>query len=610
MKYIYTALVLLLISSTSLVAQQKWTAVSIPAELKENAHAVIRTNETVFTVKNIGESTAKVHTVITILDEQGLKYAIAYIGYDKLHKVIELDGTLFDAYGEKVKRLKKDDIEDKSSVSGYSLFEDNRYKKAKFTYANFPFTVEFTYETTSKNMLFYQSWFPQEDEENVSVEKSSFKVIMPTGIELRHKEINGMAAPVIENIETGKSYTWSAKNMKIFEYEPFSPKWSHVGMGVLTAPSEFEVEGYRGKMNTWKEFGEWQNQLNKDRDVLPENTKQEVQKLIANLTDPKEKVKKIYEYLQAKTRYVSIQLGIGGWQPFEAKEVAEKGYGDCKALTNYTKALLKSVGIPSLYATIKAGKNERDVIADFPSSQFNHVILCIPMPKDSIWLECTSQHESFGYLSSFTSNRYAFLATPEGGKLVRTPSYGEKENQQITKAEVVLTEDGNASAEATTIYSGILQDEFAYANVGLDAEEKKKFILKSIEIPSFELIKYTIENKKDIIPSSTVKLSLQVQKYASKSGTRMFLNPNLLSITNPLQASSKPRTSEIELQNAYTEIDSVVCQLPTKAIIEAQSPPIKIETSFGSYESEIKIKDQKTILFPKVHQKKRHFPSK
>ena len=61
--------------------------------------------------------------------------------------------------------------------------------------------------------------------------------------------------------------------------------------------------------------------------------------------------------MQSRTRYASIQLGIGGYKPAPAMEVSEKGYGDCKGLTNYMSALLKEAGITSYYTWVKSGAN-------------------------------------------------------------------------------------------------------------------------------------------------------------------------------------------------------------------------------------------------------------
>jgi transglutaminase-like putative cysteine protease len=118
--------------------------------------------------------------------------------------------------------------------------------------------------------------------------------------------------------------------------------------------------------------------------------KAEIQQITANCKTPLEKMEKIYGLLQQKTRYISVQLGIGGWQPFDATYVAEKGYGDCKALSNFTKAMLEVVGIPSYYTIIRAGENATEINPAFPANQFNHAILCVPLPKDlsakSLWV--------------------------------------------------------------------------------------------------------------------------------------------------------------------------------------------------------------------------------
>jgi transglutaminase-like putative cysteine protease len=139
-------------------------------------------------------------------------------------------------------------------------------------------------------------------------------------------------------------------------------------------------------MMSWKDFGKFVYSLKVGRDQLPDNIKQTVHQLADGLTDPKQKISRLYEYMQKNTRYVGIQLGIGGWQPFDAKYVATNGYGDCKALVNYMYSLLKEAGINSYYTLVRAGKYANYITTEFPSQQFNHVILCVPLQKDTVRL--------------------------------------------------------------------------------------------------------------------------------------------------------------------------------------------------------------------------------
>src|SRR4030095_3800912 len=136
--------------------------------------------------------------------------------------------------------------------------------------------------------------------------------------------------------------------------------------------------------------------------------------LVKDAPSESEKIKRIYEYMQNNFRYVSIQLGIGGYRPFSATFTDQKKYGDCKGLSNYMKAALKSVGIKSHIAIINAQYNAEPVDPDFPANNFNHAILCVP-GKDTIWLECTSSSAEFGKLGTFTENRNALLVTENGG---------------------------------------------------------------------------------------------------------------------------------------------------------------------------------------------------
>jgi len=89
------------------------------------------------------------------LDEQGLQYASMTLFYSKLEKVNNFEGVLYDSNGEKVKKVKKDDIHDGSAVGNGTLFGDNRYKYAEFKYAIFPFTVRIQQQKQRIRIYFF-----------------------------------------------------------------------------------------------------------------------------------------------------------------------------------------------------------------------------------------------------------------------------------------------------------------------------------------------------------------------------------------------------------------------------------------------------------------------
>ena len=181
------------ISLFSFFAGLSWVNSTAPYEttalletLKENAHAIIRTHETTFTVKSINSAVQRVHYAVTILNENAVRQAYVYVPYDKLSKVNYLKGTLYDKTGKEIKTLKKTDIQDISAISDFSVYEDNRLKAARLTHVQYPYTVEFDYEISYNGLLFYPTWQPQ-DETNLSVENAKFQVILPLGLKFRHK---------------------------------------------------------------------------------------------------------------------------------------------------------------------------------------------------------------------------------------------------------------------------------------------------------------------------------------------------------------------------------------------------------------------------------------
>ncbi|KAA5546739.1 DUF3857 domain-containing protein [Adhaeribacter rhizoryzae] len=571
----------------------KYEVARVPEALKENAHAVVREHETTFTVKSVSAATKKIRYVVTILDENAAEHAILMVPYDKQSKVNYLKGTLYDQNGKETKQLKKSDIIDVSAVDNGSLFDDSRVKGAKLNALQYPYTVEYEYEISYNGLLFYPTWLPQ-DETNLAVESAKFQVIIPAGMTFRHKGINLPDKPQVSVQDKNQVHTWQVAGLAAQETIPFQPSFLEQVPALFTAPDDFEYEGYKGNMNSWTSFGNWINQLNTGKDKLPEATVAHLKALVADAPDDLTKVQKIYEYLQSKTRYVSIQLGIGGYQPFEASFVDNKGYGDCKALSNYTHAMLKAVGINSFYTLIRAGRNERDIQVDFPSNQFNHAVLCVPMAKDTIWLECTSQSESWGYSGSFTGKRHALLITPEGGKLIKTPVYNAPQNLQNRQATVNLDASGNGLANIETTYTALQQDEISHI-ITADSDTQKKWLYGNVKIPSFEIRKYDFSRQKGKLPAVTEKLNITINKYGSISGKRLFLTPNLLNQLSYVPPKVENRRLDVITGMPYIDTDVISYQLPSSTFEPELIPePQVINSRFGEYSASVKI--EKDVL--------------
>ncbi|MEO1052005.1 MAG: DUF3857 domain-containing protein [Bacteroidota bacterium] len=584
-----TGLLCSLLLGLAHAGEKSYPVSAIPSSLRDNANAVIRHDEGLFEVKAIDKAKRKVKMVVTVFNKQGSDFALLNVGYDKLSKINYIKGIVYDQYGNEIKSAKKSDIGDVSNVSGFSLYEDNRLKYLDLRQKTYPYTVEFEYEVVYKFLYWIPDWYVIPDE-NVSVEHSKYVVTAPEGLKPRFRNVN-FEGNYTETESGGfVKMEWAFENYKAVEYEPFSNSWRELTPIVYLSPAKFEYEGYRGDMSSWDGLAEWQNQLNEGRDELSPETIAKVNQLTAGLETDEEKIRVIYEYLQSKTRYVSIQLGIGGWQPFEAKVVDEVGYGDCKALSFYTHSMLAAAGINSHYTLVSAGRNPRPIMEDFPMRNFNHAILCVPNKGDTIWLECTSQTNPFGYSGSFTGDRDVLLITEEGGKIVRTPVYEQDDNTQHRVADVYLSKDGNATAEVNTAYSGL-----QYENGRLDdmlyegSEEQKKWLYRFVDIPSFEIKDFELSQDKGRIPTAQVALSLNLKRLASVSGKRVFLSPNLMNKISYIPPAVEDRKTDVVFRNAYYDSDTVRYHIPEGIHPEYVPEPVSITSQFGEYNAEVTV---------------------
>jgi hypothetical protein len=80
----------------------------------------------------------------------------------------------------------------------------------------------------------------------------------------------------------------------------------------------FHLENVDGSAKSWKEFGQWySSEILTGTTILPEETKAKMSP-VGDEKNPIMKAKLIYDYVQQKSRYVSIQVGIGGWKPMDA----------------------------------------------------------------------------------------------------------------------------------------------------------------------------------------------------------------------------------------------------------------------------------------------------
>lgn len=555
---------------------------TIADSLKTNAVAVKRFDEMRIEILSTEKAKIYTHYATTILSERGDEYANYNSWYDQFTSINYISGTLYNADGKEIKRIKTKDCKDESYYDGFSLMNDSRKKKADFNCRTYPYTVEWEEEDEKKGIFSLAYWMPQEDE-HIAVELSKLTVITPANLPFRYKPLNYVGEPAITQAGDKKIYTWQLKNIPAKLKEPFAPAWNELVTSVSVAPSDFKIGGYEGNMNTWSSFGVFMNSLLRGRDALPDVLKQKVHELTDNLKKPEEKVAALYQFLQQNTRYVSVQLGIGGWQPFDANYVYANKYGDCKALSNYMVAMLKEAGIKADYVLIKAGRNAGSLTADFPSNQFNHATVCVPLQHDTMWLECTSQTLPTNYISDFTGNRQAILIDENGGHVVNTIHYTAADNVQARNIKATIGNDGKLTADVHSVYKCLEGDDIHKMLHFKTKKEQQEELKKNFDLSTYDVASFNYKEELAAKPVTEESLQIMADNYATITGKRMFVMPDILTRNNSKLSPDDDRRFDVCLRYGYTDIDTVQIQLPAGYEIEAKPKDVSLSNEFGEY---------------------------
>jgi Domain of Unknown Function with PDB structure (DUF3857)/Transglutaminase-like superfamily len=585
-----------------------YSVANIPEALLKNANAVKRMEILRFEISNGNHATYYQKVAYTILNERGDRWASFAEGYDKLRSIESFEGTLFDAAGKKIKSLKKSDIKDVSGSDDANLMDDNRIKWHSFFDKAYPFTVEYEVEVRYKGTMFMPDWIPQQ-RPVMSVQQSQLVIISPADNPLHYKMFNYTGEPVITTDKSDQVYKWEVKDIPAAEVEYATPAWREMTTSVFLASEKFALEDYQGSNASWKDFGRFVYDLKKGRDVLPDDIKQKVHDLVDGVTNTNDKIRILYEYMQQNTRYISVQLGVGGWQPFDAKYVGTKKYGDCKALSNFMYSLLKEAGIRSVYTVISAEDDNDYLLTDLPCSQFNHVILFVPEGNDTTWLECTSQTVAAGYLGD-VGNRYGVAVDENGGTLVRTPRYGIRENLQIRHVTATIDENGNLEAVVKTKYSAEQQDRLHAVINGLSKDKLMEFLKEDIELPTYDLNSYEYKEQKSPLPSITETLDLVANNYATVSGKRFFVIPNLITRTHRKLKAEENRKYDLVLHFEFWDADTTEIKIPSGYTAESIPQDTKIESKFGKYSSSVKVGSDKITYCRSYEHYSGRFPPK
>ncbi len=566
---------------------------NIPDSLTKSANAVIRISTTEFEYKSPIIGIEKHAIAITVLDKKGKDISDFHYSGDKFRNLKNFSGKLYDADGIFLRKFKLSDVN--STEWSSELASDAKHFFFDCDTPTYPFTIVYEYEVDWKNgTLVFPAFVPQFTH-HLSVEKANYKLTLPENVEFRTKTINYSAQPKKTTTKGISILEWKVENHKAVPDETFDPDLIAYIPLIYLCPKNFIYDGVPGNISDWKSMGIWENELLKGRNQLSDETKAKILELTKNSKSDKEKVKILYDYLGQTTRYVNISLGIGGYQPMPAAEVVKTGFGDCKALSNYLKSMLEVVNVQSNYTGIKLDESDKTLFADYPNfNQMNHIILQVPLQKDTLWLECTNPRVPFGFVHNGISGHDALVDTKDGGKITRLPDYPDSLNIEKNNIVIELNPDGSANATMKKNCHVKVYDHYDWFPLASNSKQAD-YLREEINLANVTIGKIQTFEDKSPKPALFINYTWSTPLYGNKTGNRLFIPINpYRSINDNLK--KKKRYHDIKIENGYKDIDSIYISIPEGFEIETMPSNYKISTLFGMFNSKLELSGKGILI--------------
>lgn len=586
----------------SVNAQASYAYDSIPNTLLINANAIVRNEKVFIQVTALDKMIIKVQKVVTIKNKHGDAYNSLYVHYNKHSKIKSIKTIIYDRYGQQIRKIKSNEYNDISAVSGGTLYADSRIRYFRYIPIGYPYTIYFEYELQTSNTGFVNNWYPIMST-NTSVEHSTYEVQNSIGTQFKtlgklFEKFN------VVTLETPTGIRCSLTSFSAIKYEELSGGIKDKVPYMLVHMESFSAYGVKGKFANWKEFGEWMNfSVLTDTSSLSEQTIKEVLALTDGVASSKERARIVYEYMQGKMRYISVQVGIGGIQPEKVMYVDNLGYGDCKGLAFYTKKILELVKVPANYVVVQAGRNIENFEPDFSSiEQGNHIILNLPFENEDVWLECTNMDMPFGFLGDFIDDRKVLVVTENGGKIKKTPAYKTENNLQITAADVLLLLDGSIKGDVKITSTGIQYNNHYYIAT-FDQDRLQKYYKERYweYINNLSLNTINFKNDKEKI-AFTEDLSFEIASYVQTVDDKLFLDVNVFNKFTKVPKKYRIRKYKLEKQRGWRDEEIVNIEIPNSYALVSMPSDVEISNEFGFYSLSLeKVSDIK-FLYKRVFQ--------
>ena len=298
----------------------------------------------------------------------------------------------------------QEQLSDMPAQMGDPVYSDRKVKRVSISGVAPGTLVDYSYTREElKPFLagdFFQTWSVST---GFTVRRSRFIVDVPTSLGVRFHERNLNFPRKTQDVGARRVYTWAVADVPRLKGEPYAADSNDVQMQIaLSSPL------------TWQDIGRWYAKISRDRYSLGPASKSKLREQLAKAA-PKTRddtIRAVQRWVAQDIRYVSIALGLGGYQPRSPDSVVVSGFGDCKDKATLFVAAMNSLGVQTFPVLLNStGVSYRELAT---LDQLDHAIAAVKTPAGYQFTDLTSEFTPYGELPYQEQGELALVVHPDG----------------------------------------------------------------------------------------------------------------------------------------------------------------------------------------------------
>ena len=520
------------------------------------------------------------------------------IPYDNFSEISSIKGVAINAKTNKKSKLSQYDISTNELKQRDIFYSDNKYKHFGFNNVEDKSKVEFSYKVKQNEPRLLSFFAFQHELQTVA---SQFQIKSDPSIEIGYKLFGDHQDKIVfEKTKEGNLdvYTWKVADMPAFEEENRAPNFTYFLPHIVYYIKSYTKDNKKEPLFPDVEhLYKWYYSLVKDINKLDQTAlKTKTAELIKDKTNPKDKAKAIYNWVQENIHYVAFEYEMGGFIPRDAASVFDKKYGDCKDISNLLNEMFKTAGLESNLVWIGT-RDKPYSFTDVPTPLVsNHMIASVKIDKQRYFVDGTDSFCQFTFPSAMIQGKEGLIGISETEFVIeKVPVVDKKENHLKVDMKLKINDDGVQGA-AKLLLSGYEKSDFL--NVLASNKQKQDEILKSgltrynqkLEIESTEVKKNEYDNK-----DAELLYNFKLESWTKKIGDKIIVKPILLAPFKEYIIDTKERKLSIENDNVFTNDFTYVYEIPENYQLDFIPENSKKENEVLSYDISYK-KDKKSLI--------------